>query len=195
MSDLKIACTNYGYGMDFEKSFNQRIDFFGYGNKVKDYDLIIFPGGSDVTPKLYGEKNTHSGCNYPRDMFELKLLEEAITLNKKIIGICRGNQFINAMLGGKLNQDLDIKHKMEHEITIVKSHPVIDFYKDKLVTSTHHQAVLIPGIRFEVLAIHKQNGTIEATKCGNNILTMQFHPEYQDVPEFFNSIKEWCKYV
>jgi len=195
MSDLKIACTNRGYGTDFEKSFNQRIDFFGYGNKVKDFDLIIFPGGSDVTPELYGEKNTFSGCNYMRDMFELKLLKEAVLLNKKIIGVCRGNQFINAMLGGKLNQDLNVKHEYEHEITIVKSHPVIDFYKDKLVTSTHHQAVLIPGTNFEVLAIHKQNGTIEATKCGDNILTMQFHPEYHNVPEFFNRIKEWCKDV
>jgi len=195
MSDLKIACTSYEYGMDFKKSFGQEVDFFGYGNKVKDYDLIIFPGGEDVTPKLYGEKNTFSGCNYARDLFELKILEEAITLNKKIIGICRGNQFINAMLGGKLNQHLFIKHKGVHEITIVKENPIIDFYKDKLVTSTHHQAVLTPGIRFEVLAVHKQYGTIEATKCGNNILTMQFHPEYQDVPEFFNRIKEWCKYV
>jgi len=195
MSKLKIACTNYSYGQDFEKSFNQRIDYIRLKEDVGHYDLIIFPGGEDVTPELYGERNTRSGNNYMRDMIEIKLLEEAVALNKKIIGVCRGNQFINAMLGGKLNQDLDIKHKMEHEITIVKSHPVIDFYKDKLVTSTHHQAVLIPGDNFEVLAIHKYNGTIEATKCGNNILTMQFHPEYQDVPEFFNRIKEWCKYV
>ena len=195
MEKLKIACTNYSYGQDFEKSFNQRIDFILHKEDVGYYDLIIFPGGSDVTPELYGERNTNSNCNYKRDIFELKLLREAVALDKKIIGVCRGNQFINAMLGGNLIQDLDIKHDQEHEITIVKSHPVIDFYKDKLVTSTHHQAVLIPGNNFEILAIHKQNGTIEATKCGNNILTMQFHPEYQEVPEFFNRIKEWCKDV
>ena len=195
MGELKIACTNYAYGQDFENSFQQKIDFIIDKKYISYYDLIIFPGGSDVTPKLYGEKNTYSGCNYMRDMIEIKLLEEAVALNKKIIGVCRGNQFINAILGGKLIQDLDVKHEYEHEITIVKSHPVIDFYKDKLVTSTHHQAVLVPGDNFEVLAIHKYNGTIEATKCGNNILTMQFHPEYQDVPEFFNRIKEWCKYV
>ena len=195
MEKLKIACTNYMFGNSFENSFNQRIDFIKHKEHVKNYDLIIFPGGQDVTPELYGEKNTFSSCSYKRDMYELELLREAVALNKKIIGVCRGNQFINSMLGGKLTQHLFKGHDSEHEIRIVKDNPIIDFYKDKLVTSTHHQAVKVPGINFEVLAVHKEDGVIEATKCGNNILTMQFHPEFQDVPEFFDRIKEWCKDV
>lgn len=71
-------------------------------------DGFLFTGGHDVSPELYNEKpldGSVSSC-VKRDKMELYILKKAIQLDKPILGICRGIQFINAALGGTLYQDI-----------------------------------------------------------------------------------------
>jgi len=41
-----------------------------------ELDLVIFSGGEDISPGVYGQENTHSsGINIKRDQIEIKILE------------------------------------------------------------------------------------------------------------------------
>jgi imidazoleglycerol phosphate synthase glutamine amidotransferase subunit HisH len=101
---------------------------------VADADLVMFTGGADVDPVLYGEKTgAYTGSNRVRDQQETTVFEEAKRLGKKMIGICRGSQFLCVMAGGKLVQHCT-HHAIGgvHEINWAKGSP-------SFITSTHHQ--------------------------------------------------------
>jgi len=192
MSELKIGITWNCFTSGFTSGFQQSVKNIYSAKEVKNYDLIIFSGGEDISPEIYNEPNISSYINPRRDKFEISILKECFDLNKKIFGVCRGHQLINAYCGGKLNQDIIPRHGGSHFINIINDNNIINYYKDKSVSSLHHQAVSIPGNDFEILAVHDILNTIEATKYGDNILTVQFHPETQSYIEFFNLVKEWC---
>ena len=70
-------------------------------------DGLLVPGGADVDPARYGQKNTASvGIDPDRDRDELTLIRQFLALEKPILGICRGHQILNVALGGDLIQDL-----------------------------------------------------------------------------------------
>lgn len=106
---------------------------------LKEADLVQFTGGADVSPHLYGEKNTGlSGCSEARDAREVEVYRKVLDLGIPMAGICRGAQFLNVMNGGKMYQDVT-KHAIggTHKITSWESwtgeKKIIE------VTSTHHQ--------------------------------------------------------
>jgi putative glutamine amidotransferase len=71
-------------------------------------DALLFAGGSDVHPALYGaEADPHTSHTWPdRDNFEVTVLSEALARGIPVLGICRGMQLINVGLGGTLVQHL-----------------------------------------------------------------------------------------
>ena len=94
---------------------------------------------------------------------ESLLLQEAVLLDKPVLGICRGIQFINAAFGGTLYQDLPVQHPSEvehhqtapyntavHAVIIRKETPLYDLLHQAriAVNSYHHQAVhsVAPGL-------------------------------------------------
>ena len=107
---------------------------FERGTSVKDSDVVVFIGGSDISPKLYGEKDKHcQGVDAARDTFEMQVYQDCLQMDKVMFGICRGAQFLHAMNNGKLWQ-----HVNGHA---GKSHLIIDIEEDVSVmaTSIHHQ--------------------------------------------------------
>lgn len=97
-------------------------------------DLVMFTGGEDVSPSVYGEKahpRTHSSPG--RDDAESVQFIKAYSLSKKMIGICRGSQFLCAKAGGKLVQDQE-NPQFSHGVSTYDG-------KHITVTSTHHQAM------------------------------------------------------
>jgi len=69
--------------------------------RIEQADIIIFTGGSDVDPKMYGHKDIAShGTHFERDIWELELYLQ-IQAKKKplcfVIGICRGAQFLSTL--------------------------------------------------------------------------------------------------
>ena len=103
-------------------------------DNIKSADIVIFTGGEDVDPSLYGaKKHPRTYSNIERDIYEQKIFK-SIPKGKLVIGICRGSQFLCVMNGGKL-----IQHVSDH--ALYGTHPITN-RKDGLVleiTSTHHQ--------------------------------------------------------
>lgn len=102
---------------------------------IKDADLVLFTGGADVFPAIYGhKKNPKSHCHIDRDNDDVLKYNEAVKLNKPMLGICRGSQFITAVQPkGYL-----IQHVNSHAIG--GTHEIKFSDGDILhITSTHHQ--------------------------------------------------------
>jgi len=190
-----ISIATIDFHKSFERAFNEKIPVLEFEEaSVEDSNLVIFSGGEDINPKIYGEENTYSFYNKKRDSIELKILEECLKLNKKILGVCRGHQLINAYLGGKLVQDLyydlNISHGGTHKLEfLTKNSSIKDHFR--FVNSMHHQGVIKAGKN--LVATSEFKGVLES--CENeNIITTQFHPEFmQDTQakSFFNYIKLW----
>ncbi len=97
-------------------------------------DVVLFTGGEDVHPDLYGEPmGNHTFSNFKRDVYESVEFQKAQDFGKHIIGICRGSQFVCVKSGGRLVQHQDNPHYI-HPIKVGNGK------KEILITSTHHQA-------------------------------------------------------
>ncbi|NMC56332.1 MAG: gamma-glutamyl-gamma-aminobutyrate hydrolase family protein [Eubacteriaceae bacterium] len=174
---------------DCEKEINQI---------AQDFDGFLFTGGHDVDPSVYGEEKLPfcaNTCKY-RDDFEKILFEKALKYKKPILAICRGFQFMNAMLGGSLYQDIEsqtkpnvkLTHSQEkpynaaaHSVKIYRDTPLYDLIKadDIEVNSIHHQAVKVLSDKLVPMAI-APDGIIEAAYMPDEkfVLGVQWHPEF-----------------
>lgn len=157
-------------------------------NYFPDVDMIIFDGGADVNPALYGEDRSKyvTVINDERDKFEEIIFNHYLD-KVPIAGICRGHQFINVMLGGSLYQDLPsigYRHSHFHDVNVDISTklPVVEF-----TNSYHHQAVRIPGDGLIITATHN-DGICEGTESNDKLIrSVQWHPEYYE--DFYNDVR------
>ena len=72
-------------------------------------DGIVFTGGADLDPGLYGDETVHPetyGVDAERDSFEIALIRAAAAVDKPMLCICRGIQVLNVAFGGTLDQHL-----------------------------------------------------------------------------------------
>lgn len=167
---------------------------------LDDADFVLFTGGEDVNPELYGEPvMAKTNFSRARDDKEQAIFKGALERELPMVGICRGGQFLNVMNGGKMWQHV-IGHTGNHVARI----EVPPFLKDNkrrtiTVTSTHHQ-MMIPADHAIVLmtaniAIEKNSPLV--TKLGHkleepdteavfyddtNCLCFQPHPEFGSCP-------------
>lgn len=202
-SDVIIAHPAFLYA--FEQVFSRRITLAGTWNyHTSSYDLdpkafdraklVIFSGGEDISPAIYGEKNRYSSIQPNRDAIEMAVLKHALPLGKKILGVCRGHQLVNAGLGGKLVQDiqfeLGMSHNSNHELEYLNKESVVATYFER-VNSMHHQGVITVGNGLEPTTFW--NGVYESCES-DTIITVQFHPEFMDynAQSFFNYIASWA---
>jgi putative glutamine amidotransferase len=162
-------------------------------------DGLLFTGGADIRPKVYGDRKVHPatyGIDDLRDRFELELLNEAVEREIPFFCICRGIQIMNVALGGTLIQDIadqyspDIQHRQQHAgiVATEPSHSVnatpgsllADIYGTTEIStnSFHHQAVrdVAPGLEVEA---RSPDGIVEAVSLPNHpfALGVQWHPE------------------
>ena len=185
----KIILATYNFHEHFRSMFETKIEIASTKESIRNADVVIFTGGEDISPAIYGEENKSSYTNEERDARELEILVYALKLNKKIVGVCRGHQLINAALGGKLLQDISPSHPGRHPL-MEKSGIIGELFKDE-VNSMHHQGVIIPGEGLVPTSFYQN--MIESTE-GINIFTVQFHPEFMNKNEnmrFANFILNW----
>jgi len=116
---------------------------------VEKADLILFTGGEDVDPSVYGhKKNPKTSSNKSRDLREMDFYNAARSIGKAMIGVCRGAQFLTAVQpGGKL-----VQHVNGH--AVFNPHEIVFYDGSKmLATSTHHQMMYPFDVRsYEVIA-------------------------------------------
>ena len=159
---------------------------------TKTPDLILFTGGEDVNPDMYGEKEgKYTSVNKKRDEKESNIYWNYPKVPK--LGICRGSQFLTVMSGGKLIQHVE-NHGRDHTIQVENK----GRYN---MTSTHHQMMYpfkMNKNEYELIGyseffrsktyLNGNNEEIETTKDfleaeivyypNTNSLCIQGHPEY-----------------
>ncbi len=183
------------------------------------YDLcqgILFTGGHDVSPGIYGEEPAEAcgaSCQL-RDEMESFILKLCLEDGKPFLGICRGIQFLNAYLGGSLYQDLpseyesNIEHHMEppydrgaHKVEILKGSQLADIIGEGIieVNSYHHQAIKDLSPKVEKMAV-SEDGLVEAIAVKNHrfAIGVQWHPEFsytksQENAKIINAFVKECK--
>lgn len=178
-------------------------------SKTKELDYFLeicggflLTGGHDVSPGVYhAERKPWCGsCCKLRDEMERYILTSAVEMDKSVLGICRGIQFMNSLYGGTLYQDLEtennsfINHHMKppynraaHQVTILTDTPLYDILgKEQMgVNSYHHQAIRKLSPAFNKMAI-SEDGLIESIYMPSHkfIVGVQWHPEFSyDVDE------------
>jgi putative glutamine amidotransferase len=155
-------------------------------------DGLLFSGGSDLDPELYGQ-DAHAQTNDvvpERDRAEIALLEAALERDMPVLAVCRGSQVLNVVRGGDLVQHLpdvvgDEKHKhtpgvfADHDVDLVQGTRAQEILGDHApVKSHHHQGYgrLGEGLRE---AARAEDGTVEALEDPSRrfALGVLWHPE------------------
>lgn len=128
------------------------VNFIETAKQINYYDaldVVLFTGGADVNPELYGHTKhptTHTSKLSDELCLTVYNLAREANPNIKFAGICRGSQFLCVMAGGKLVQDLG-----GHAVGF--NHMVVDYEGNKYsVTSTHHQMQYPCDVQHKVLA-------------------------------------------
>lgn len=168
---------------------------------AKQLDGFLFSGGQDVAPAVYGEQPIPAcGPLCPeRDAMERALLPLVWEMDKPVLGICRGIQLLNAVLGGTLYQDLptqtvsEVQHHQDppydkpvHEAALVEHTPLYMKLKRSRISvnSCHHQGIreLAPKLRAMAYA---PDGMIEAVYAPDRtfVWAVQWHPEFFSVDD------------
>lgn len=164
---------------------------------IKDVDGVIFAGGEDFDPALYGSNSYDLVENYStdQDRADLKLFGMAIEENKPTLGICRGMQLINIYYGGSLYEDIPtqvgsyISHRgyekgfSYHNINFNENSTIFDKLDGEItreVNSMHHEGIknLADGL---LITAESDDGVIEAIEnpyYNSFMMGVQWHPEY-----------------
>lgn len=164
---------------------------------------IVFTGGSDIDPALYGAE-AHpetGGVVRERDDFELSLMRAALERDMPVLAICRGSQVLNVALGGDIEQHVPDRvhantHKQvngvfaEHDVSVIGGTRLASLLGDRHdVKSHHHQGfgALGDGLRE---AARAPDGTVEALEDPSRRFTLGvlWHPEEGDDMALFDAL-------
>jgi putative glutamine amidotransferase len=164
---------------------------------VQALDGIVISGGVDIHPGEYGSTvsdyaNAPAAFDEARDQFEKAVYAISRQHNTPLLGVCRGMQLVNCILGGTLTHDmgdeLNSIHRFDekdqlHEIHIEPGSLLYNITgKEKeLANSAHHQCIDRLG---NELVINSTSGCgiIEGVEWADKsrksfFLGVQWHPE------------------
>lgn len=154
--------------------------------EIKFADLLILPGGGDITPAFFGQKNKASkNIDTELDILQLQILDFFVRHKKPILGICKGMQLINVYFGGTILQHLPTAHRHEYQdgdkIHISHAIPGSVLHKlygpDFYINSAHHQGIDCPGRQLKITQT-SPDGVIEGMEHSSlPIMGVQWHPE------------------
>lgn len=171
---------------------NARIEIF------KKVDGLLFSGGGDISINCY-EGIPHpsiSKVDEDRDELEFHLLRSAIESDKPFLGICRGFQLLNVVLGGTLFSHISDQRKESIKHDYYPNHPR-DFLAHKVqlqeksnlirilgesridVNSLHHQGIM--DLSSQLIAVGTApDGLVEAVELPGHRFgfAVQWHPEW-----------------
>jgi gamma-glutamyl-gamma-aminobutyrate hydrolase PuuD len=141
--------------------------------------ILMLCGGPDI------------GTKPDRDHYETQLFIDALKDNVAVVGICRGMQLVNVLLGGTLIDDIvseSVKHTA-NKLVIANTdgfslassfHKVVGHTTGEfIVNSRHHQAIEKVASCLHAIA-YSEDGIIEAAQ-GDKIFLVQWHPEREEV--------------
>ena len=168
-------------------------------------DGLLFSGGSDIDPSLYGAEPHPSvnGTRPDRDRAELALMRAALARDMPVLAVCRGMEVLNVARGGDLVQHLpDVlghehhKHTPgvfgDHEVDLVPDGRLARLLGDRApVKSHHHQGVgrLGEGLAETAWA---DDGTVEGIEDRSRrfAVGVLWHPEQGEDFALFRALVE-----
>jgi putative glutamine amidotransferase len=181
-----------------------------YEETLDSVDGLVFSGGSDIDPDLYGEE-AHpetDGWVRERDDFELGLMQAALARDVPLLAICRGSQVLNVALGGDLEQHVPDRvqtnvHKetpgvfADHDVTVLPDTRLSSILGERTdVKSHHHQGFGELGTGL-LEAARAPDGTVEALEDPTRrfALGVLWHPEEgEDLALFEALVREADEY-
>lgn len=172
-------------------------------------DGMLFIGGDDYCPSIYGEeKHTSvSLAHGDRIDFDVRLLQRSLAQQAMpLLGICAGAQILNIGLGGSLYQNIptdfpesNIQHSSpngwnegfhNHKVILRGGTKLAGIYsrKEFEVPTSHHQSIKNLG-KGLIATADAVDGVIEAVEMEGRpfVIGVQWHPErdYQGNEELF----------
>ncbi|MBO3744468.1 gamma-glutamyl-gamma-aminobutyrate hydrolase family protein [Streptosporangiaceae bacterium NEAU-GS5] len=163
-------------------------------------DGLVIAGGGDIDPARYGAA-PHPATGFIRkfrDESEFALTQAALDAGLPILGICRGMEVLNVVLGGTLHQHLpDLIGHTDHapapatygRVAVRLGPELADLYgvSEIVPAHYHHQAIDRLGAGLTVAAT-APDGTVEAVKLRERVHAVQWHPEADDSDVLFRHL-------
>lgn len=157
-------------------------------------DGIILAGGGDIDPKTYNGSMHESiyMLDEERDSSEARITKAVLGTDIPTLGICRGIQMLNTVMGGTLHEHVPdvygetVAHRLpprepvNHDIHAESSGRLYDIIQCEQFSaaSWHHQSLKEVAPEFKVVA-RAPDGVIEAVEHTEHdwLLAVQWHPE------------------
>lgn len=154
-------------------------------------DGIVVSGGDDIDPSLYlPDKPETAPMDPARDRMEIEILKRVLDGGVPILGICRGAQLLNVVLGGSLHTDLRrIRQHTSNRRTPLPRKTLLVEPETRLagllgkprvrINSLHHQAISELG-KGLIVSGRDLDGIVQAVEQPGErfIVGVQWHPEY-----------------
>lgn len=213
-----LIVNGFSYGAAIRGLIDTTPDVVEFLGAPEKFALVMFTGGADVSPELYGDKSPKGYCsvNPDRDRAEARIYAAAKGAGILMTGICRGIQFLNVMNDGRMMHHINTHAGTSHYCeTTTDKEPIS-------CNSLHHQMVIPPtgaivtawsSNRLSDLYIgrndeeeHYEGPEVEAviypeSKC----FGVQWHPEMQQATAtgyqyYFNMVRralslDWPDFV
>jgi putative glutamine amidotransferase len=158
---------------------------------IDTLDGLIISGGDDISPEHYaGEELPSARIDHERDALEIDWIKRALEADTPLLGICRGSQLINIVLGGSLHQDLrQLRVRTYNRPGLLPTKQVFLEPESEVqratarsrlrVNSLHHQAIDKVGEGLSVVGRDLDDITQAVEHVdGKRIIGVQWHPEY-----------------
>ena len=168
-------------------------------------DGLVLTGGVDIDPAAYGQASQDGmdlEVDHARDAFELPLARAAVARDLPVLGVCRGIQTLNVVMGGTLYQDVVLtglpRHSHQqrrltpqppddapvHQVAVEPQSLLREVIgTDQLGVNTfHHQAIdrVARGLIVSARSVERDGpGLIEAIEAPRRrfLVGVQWHPE------------------
>lgn len=154
-------------------------------------DGVIISGGDDIDPGLYlPDHDETAPLDRSRDEFEIRVLEQVMPTRKPVLGICRGAQLMNVVLGGTLHTDLRPMRQLtsNRRMLLPRKHLHVDSgtllerilqTEHCRINSLHHQAIRDLGQGLRVSG-RDLDAIVQAVENPDHPFRVgvQWHPEY-----------------
>ena len=156
----------------------------------ENLDALVISGGDDISPELYsGETTLGIKIDLERDQLEIEWIKKALASGIPLLGICRGAQLINVVMGGALHQDIrPIRKHTYNRPGLLPTKQVRLSPESKLanicrkvhlrVNSLHNQAIKVLGKDLIIVGWDLDDITQAVESKNKQIIGLQWHPEY-----------------